>query len=87
MKLDKKNRTTFGNFSVIMDKKLPRGHLTLQSKKQEEMINRLQADLRKYKSESAMMKKQMKEKTKEYEMQLNDKNSTIEEYLKIMDMK
>ena len=51
------------------------------------MINRLQADLKKYKSESVMLKKQMKEKTKEFEMQLNDKNSTIEEYLKIMDMK
>ena len=51
------------------------------------MINRLQADLKKYKSESVMLKKQMNEKTKEYKMQLNDENSTIEEYLKIMDMK
>ena len=61
--------------------------LKLQSKKQEERINRLQADLNKYKSESKMLRKQIKENTKEYEMQLNDKDSTIKEYLKVMDMK
>ena len=44
--------------------------LKLQSKKQEERINRLQADVNKYESESYMLRKQMKENTKEYEMQL-----------------
>ena len=57
--------------------------LKLQSKKQEERINRLQADVNKYKSESKMLRKQIKENTKEYEMQLNDKDSTIKEYLKV----
>ena len=57
--------------------------LKLQSKKQEERINRLQADVNKYKSESNTLRKQMKENTKEYEMQLNDKDSTIKEYLKV----
>ena len=61
--------------------------LKLQSKKQEERINRLQADVNKYKSESKILRKQIKENTKEYEMQLNDKDSTIKEYLKVMDMK
>ena len=61
--------------------------LKLQSKKQEERINRLQADVNKYKLESKMLRKQMKENTKEYEMQLNDKDSTIKEYLKVLDMK
>ena len=46
--------------------------LKLQSKKQEERINRLQADVNKYRSESNMLKKQMKENTKEYEIQLKD---------------
>ena len=57
--------------------------LKLQSKKQEERINRLQADVNKYKSESNTLRKQMKENTKEYEMQLKDKDSTINEYLKV----
>ena len=57
--------------------------LKLQSKKQEGRINRLQADVNKYKSESKMLRKQIKENTKEYEMQLNDKDSTIKEYLKV----
>ena len=61
--------------------------LKLQSKKQEERINRLQADVNKYKSESKILRKQIKENTKEYEMQLNDKDSTIKEYLKVMDMR
>ena len=61
--------------------------LKLQSKKQEERINRLQADVNKYKSESNTLRKQMKENTKEYEMQLKDKDSTINEYLKVMDIK
>ena len=34
--------------------------LKLQSKKQEERINRLQADVNKYKSESKMLRKQIK---------------------------
>lgn len=60
--------------------------LKLQSKKQEERINRLQADVNKYRSESNMLKKQMKENTKEYEIQLKDKDSTINEYLKVLDL-
>ena len=60
--------------------------LKLQSKKQEERINRLQADVNKYRSESNMLKKKMKENTKEYEIQLKDKDSTINEYLKVLDL-
>ena len=60
--------------------------LKLQSKKQEERINRLQADVNKYRSESNMLKKQMKENTNEYEIQLKDKDSTINEYLKVLDL-
>ena len=60
--------------------------LKLQSKKQEERINRLQTDVNKYRSESNMLKKQMKENTKEYEIQLKDKDSTINEYLKVLDL-
>ena len=51
--------------------------LKLQSKKQEERINRLQVDVNKYKSESKILRKQIKENTKEYEMQLNDMSVMI----------
>ena len=59
----------------------------LQAKKQEERIIRLEADVKKYKSESAKLKKQIKQETEQYEILLSEKDSTIDEYLKISDCK
>ena len=59
----------------------------LQVKKQEERIIRLEADVKKYKSESAKLKKQIKQETEQYEILLSEKDSTIDEYLKISDCK
>ena len=59
----------------------------LQAKKQEERIIRLEGDVKKYKSESAKLKKQIKQETEQYEILLSEKDSTIDEYLKISDCK
>ena len=87
MKMKELEITKLNTIVDVLEKEIRNQKLLkLQSKKQEERINRLQADVNKYRSESNMLKKQMKENTKEYEIQLKDKDSTINEYLKVLDL-